>query len=212
MEGIYSGCMDWVHAPPSSLAPSPLISSWSCIILAYFFEILASSSSQFFVPQAQVELFVLTIGIFILWDFDNKKNKETMARTMPLFCIPSIKNNIFTMLHPSPTSKIFSTRTLHYELKNLHFVLFKFFTPMGVKVFWPCRAGYKKTFSTSFKCYNLKIYAVKKIEIFSTYFHTDIKPDPTFEVLKKYFFFLCPSLVYLGAVFQCFWRNIVKVL
>jgi hypothetical protein len=35
------------------------------IILAFFFEILVFFS-KFFVPQAQVELFILTVGIFIL--------------------------------------------------------------------------------------------------------------------------------------------------
>jgi hypothetical protein len=31
-----------------------------------------------------------------------------MARAMPLFCIPFITKNVFTMQHPSPISKIFS--------------------------------------------------------------------------------------------------------
>jgi hypothetical protein len=71
----------------------------------------------------------------------------------------------------------------------------------------------QKTISSSFKRYNLKIYVVKKFEIFSTYFHTNVKPDLTIEFLKFLFlFFLCPSLVYMEAIFHSFWRNIVKVL
>jgi hypothetical protein len=36
-----------------------------------------------------------------------------MAKAMPLFRTPTITKNVFTMLHPSPTFKIFSTRTSH---------------------------------------------------------------------------------------------------
>jgi hypothetical protein len=33
-EGIYSGCISWVHAPPPPLATLPNF-LWNCIILAY---------------------------------------------------------------------------------------------------------------------------------------------------------------------------------
>jgi hypothetical protein len=36
-----------------------------------------------------------------------------MARVVPLFCTSSIAKNVFTMLHPSPISQIFSTTTSH---------------------------------------------------------------------------------------------------
>jgi hypothetical protein len=32
---------------------------------------------------------------------------------MAMFCTPAVAKNVFTMLHWSPTSKIFSTTTLH---------------------------------------------------------------------------------------------------
>jgi hypothetical protein len=68
---------------------------------------------NFFVPQAEVELFVLTVGIFILRNLGDNKNKARMAIEMPIFCTPLITKNVFTMLRCSPTSKIFSTTTLH---------------------------------------------------------------------------------------------------
>jgi hypothetical protein len=68
---------------------------------------------NFFVPQTQVELFGLTIGIFILWKFDDNKNKARMAIEMPMFYTPAFAKNVFTMLRWSPISKIFSTSTLH---------------------------------------------------------------------------------------------------
>jgi hypothetical protein len=37
-----------------------------------------------------------------------------MARVVPLFYIPSITKNVCTMLYPSPTSQIFSTKTSHF--------------------------------------------------------------------------------------------------
>jgi hypothetical protein len=36
-----------------------------------------------------------------------------MAIAMPMICTPAVTKNVFTMLHWSPTSKIFSTSTLH---------------------------------------------------------------------------------------------------
>jgi hypothetical protein len=36
-----------------------------------------------------------------------------MAIGMPMFCTPAVTKNVFTMLCWSPTSKIFSTTTLH---------------------------------------------------------------------------------------------------
>jgi hypothetical protein len=36
------------------------------------------------------------------------------------------------------------------------------------------RDKYKKTLSSSFKCYNLKIYVVNNYEIFFTYSHTNV--------------------------------------
>jgi hypothetical protein len=41
------------------------------------------------------------------------------------------------------------------------------------------------TFSSSFKHYNLKIYAIKNFEFFSIYSHTNVRLDPMVEVLKK---------------------------
>jgi hypothetical protein len=60
-----------------------------------------------------MELFRLTVGIFILWKFDNNKNKARMAIAMPMFCTSAVIKNVFTMLCWSTTSKIFSTSTLH---------------------------------------------------------------------------------------------------
>jgi hypothetical protein len=60
-----------------------------------------------------MELFGFTVGIFILWKFDDNKKKARMAKAMPMFCTPAITKNVFTMLRWSPTSKIFSTSTLH---------------------------------------------------------------------------------------------------
>jgi hypothetical protein len=56
------------------------------------------------------------------------------------------------------------------NLKKLRFVYFKFVMQTGVKGYWPCWAGSLKTLSSSFKRYNLKIYAVKNSKIISTYF------------------------------------------
>jgi hypothetical protein len=36
-----------------------------------------------------------------------------MAISMPMFCTPTITKNVFIMLRWFPTSKIFSTSTLH---------------------------------------------------------------------------------------------------
>jgi hypothetical protein len=41
------------------------------------------------------------------------KKKARMAIPMPMFCTPAVTKNVFTMLRWSPTSKIFSTSTLH---------------------------------------------------------------------------------------------------
>jgi hypothetical protein len=61
----------------------------------------------FFVPQTKVELFRLTVGIFILWKFDHNKNIVRMAIAMPMLCTPAVTKNVFTMLRWSPNSKIF---------------------------------------------------------------------------------------------------------
>jgi hypothetical protein len=66
--------------------------------------------------------------------------------------------------------------------------------------------------SSSFKCYNLKIYAVKNSKKNSTYSHTNIRSYPMVEVLKKDFFLHGHFPVSMGVVFECFWRNIVKKL
>jgi hypothetical protein len=66
--------------------------------------------------------------------------------------------------------------------------------------------------SSSFKRYNLKIYAVKNSKKNSTYSHTNIRSYPTVEFLNKELFFHGPFLVSMGVVFECFWRNIVKEL
>jgi hypothetical protein len=68
---------------------------------------------KFFVAQTKMELFELTVGIFILQKFDDNKNKARMAIAMPMFCTPAVTKNVFTMLRWSPTSKIFSTNTSH---------------------------------------------------------------------------------------------------
>jgi hypothetical protein len=89
---------------------------------------------KFFVPQAQVELFVFTIGIFILRNFDNNKKKARMAIAMPVFCTSSITKNVFTMLHHSPTSKIFCTTTshsTHYESQEAPLCLVQIFDAKG---------------------------------------------------------------------------------
>jgi hypothetical protein len=143
VEGIYSGCMGCIHLlwlPPK-----------------FLMEFHHSS-----ILQPQVELFVLIVGIFVLWDFDDNKNKATMARAMPLFCTSYITKNVFTMLHLSPTLRFFPQQP-HIphimNFKNLYFMYFKFLTPTGIKVYWPwCN----KIFLTSFKYYNLKIYPAKR--------------------------------------------------
>jgi hypothetical protein len=66
--------------------------------------------------------------------------------------------------------------------------------------------------SSSFKHYNLKIYAVKNSKKNSTYSHTNIRSYPTVEVLKKDIFLHGHFPVSIGVVFECFWRNIVKEL
>jgi hypothetical protein len=57
-----------------------------------------------------------------------------MARAVPLFCIPYITKDVFTMLHPSPTSKIFSTETSHstlYESEEPPFCVIQVFDANG---------------------------------------------------------------------------------
>jgi hypothetical protein len=66
--------------------------------------------------------------------------------------------------------------------------------------------------SSSFKRYNLKIYAVKNSKKNSTYSHTNIRSYLTVEFLKKEFFLHGSFPVSMGVVFQWFWRNIVKEL
>jgi hypothetical protein len=63
---VYSGCMDWIHAPPPFLGrPPPQI-----LLKLDDFSISLGDFSIFlrnvFAPPTQVELFVLTVGIFIL--------------------------------------------------------------------------------------------------------------------------------------------------
>jgi hypothetical protein len=116
LEGVYNGCMGWIHAPPPPLAAPPNF-LWKSIILPYFLEILVFFL-KLFILQTHVDLFVLTVQIFILWKFGNKKNEAIIAIGMQVFCNPSITKNVFTMLRRSPTSKIFSksaSHATHYE-------------------------------------------------------------------------------------------------
>jgi hypothetical protein len=55
------------------------------------------------------------------------------------------------------------------NLKKLRFVYFNKVMQTGIKGCWPYRAESKKTLSTSFKRYNLKIYAVKNSKKNSTF-------------------------------------------
>jgi hypothetical protein len=118
------------------------------------------------------------------------------------------------MLHRSPTFKIFSTNTshsTHYESQEALLCVVQDFDANGSQSLLTLLGRVQKPFSSSFKCYNLKIYVVKIFEIFSSYFHTNVRPHLTVEFLNNDFFH-SPSSVYMGAVFECFWKNIVKEL
>jgi hypothetical protein len=56
---------------------------------------------KFFVPQTKMELFRLTVGIFILWKFDDNKNKARMAIAMPMFCTPTV-TKMFSLYYVGP--------------------------------------------------------------------------------------------------------------
>jgi hypothetical protein len=77
--GLYGAGESWgeagcIHAPPPFLAAPPKF-----LMELHHFSISLKDFSFFceivFVPQAQVELFVFTIEIFILRKFDDNKNK-----------------------------------------------------------------------------------------------------------------------------------------
>jgi hypothetical protein len=104
VEGIYSGCKGWVHAPPPPLAtPSNFLRK--SIFFPYLFEI-----SLFFTS--------LSCRALCAHRFGDKKNKAVIAMAMQAFCTPSITKNVFTRLRCSPTSKMLSTsisHATHYE-------------------------------------------------------------------------------------------------
>jgi hypothetical protein len=132
------------------------------------------------------------VGIHILFNFDNNKNKAMMARAMPLFCIPSITKNVLTMLHLFPTSKIFFTKTSHstrYESQKPPHYVVQVFHANGSQSLLTMLGKVQKTFSSSFKCYNLKIYGIR------------------FFYIKFHIFPYFPSLVYLGVVFSVFLKK-----
>jgi Ni/Fe-hydrogenase subunit HybB-like protein len=57
-----------------------------------------------------------------------------MAIAMPIFCTPLNTKNVFTVLHHSPTSKIYSTTTLHgiyYESQEAPLRVLQFFDANG---------------------------------------------------------------------------------
>jgi hypothetical protein len=90
------------------------------------------------------------------------------------------------MLHPSPTSQMFSTTTSHsiyYESQKPQVYVVQVFDTNGSQSLLTLTRRVQKRSSSSFKHYNLKIYGVKNIEIFSTFFHANFRPDPVVKFL-----------------------------
>jgi hypothetical protein len=162
--------------------------------------------------------------------FEEKQIHGLDPCTTPFFGCPSIKQQWQEQCHyfiSHPLQKMLSLcyilllplRIFPQEphiphimnLKNLYFAKFNFFMPTGIKVCWPCQAGYKKTFSPSFNCYNLKIYVVKNYWNFSHLFSYKCQAKSYSWRSKRRLSFPCPSSVYIGAIFHYFWRNIFKV-
>ena len=69
-----------------------------------------------------------------------------------------------------------------------------------------CQVGYKKTFSSSFKCYNLKTYVVKFFEISPTYSHINFRSCPRIKFLKIEYFPL-PFFALPGGSFVMFLKK-----
>ena len=120
-----------------------------------------------------------------------------MAITMPIFCTPLNTKNVFIVLHRSPTSKIYSTTTLHgthYESQEALLCVLQFFDANGnQRLLMPGMVPKNIVFFLQ-----LKIYAVKNSKINPTYSHTNIRSHSTVDVLKFYFFCI--------ALFRFPWR------
>jgi hypothetical protein len=80
---------------------------------AYLLEILVFFGEIFLYLKLKWSFLGSPFGIFILWKFDDAKEKTRMAIPVPMFYTPVDTKNVFTMLRWSLTSKIFSTSTLH---------------------------------------------------------------------------------------------------
>jgi hypothetical protein len=63
---------------------------------------------------------------------------------------------------------------------------------------------FKKTLKMASSPLGVKIYVVKNFEIIFTYSHTNIRPDPTFEIPKKDFFSLALLRYCIGQFFNVF--------
>jgi hypothetical protein len=106
------------------------------------------------------------------------------------------------------SSQIFSTTTshsTHYESQKPQLCIVQVFDANrshghGL----PSRV--QKTFSSSFKCYNLKTYVVKKFEISSTYSHINFRLGPRIKFLKIEYFPL-PFFALPGGSFAMFLKK-----
>jgi hypothetical protein len=154
-----------------------------------------------------MELYRFTIGIFILWKIEDAKKRVRMAIPMPMYCTPAV-TKMFSLCYVGPLPLRFFSQVPYMphimNLKKLRFVHFNKVMETGVKGCWPCPAGSIKTLSSSFKCYNLKIYVVKNSKKNSTYSHTNIRSYLMVEVLKKRIFFAWPFSSLHGDSFWVF--------
>jgi hypothetical protein len=82
------------------------------MILAYLLEILVFFCENFLYLKLKWSSLGSPLG-FSFCENLRMLEKARMAIPMPMFCIPVVTKNVFTMLHWSPISKIFSTSTLH---------------------------------------------------------------------------------------------------
>jgi hypothetical protein len=116
-------------------------------------------------PSTWQPYFRFTVGIFILWKFEDAKKKQEWQYQCQCFVPPPLQK-MFSLCYVGPLPLRFFPQVPcmphTMNLKKLRFMHFNKVTQTGVKGCWPCRPWSKKTLSSSFKCYNLKIYAVKK--------------------------------------------------
>jgi hypothetical protein len=127
LERVYSGCMGWVHAPPPPLAALDDFS----ISLGEF----SIFWWNFFVPQTEMDLFRLSIGIFILWKFDDNKNKAKMA--IAKWFVPPPLQEMFLLCYVGPLLLRFFPQVPYMShimnLKKVWFEHFNKLTQTGVK-------------------------------------------------------------------------------